>query len=126
MTAWWRVLFLIQGAAAQIPEGMSVSYYTNLPGKKILIWGGETGEGLEMSQFVHSRCSLLLLVGKDAQVTESAVATILSQPPRAGTCPPGVDPVVSWDSGDVSNASYVLQLTARFESALGGPPDIAW
>ena len=33
---------------------------------------------------------------------------------------------MSWDTGDIRNSSYVLLLTARYQSALGGQPDIAW
>mmetsp|Transcript_90180 Transcript_90180/g.125304 ORF Transcript_90180/g.125304 Transcript_90180/m.125304 type:complete len:134 (+) Transcript_90180:70-471(+) len=115
-----------QDASAQIPEGMSLSYYSSLPATKILIWGGDTGQGLDMSRFAHSRCALLLLVGKNAEDAEAAATQLLAEPPVAGTCPPGVEPVVHWDAGDIHNATYVLHLTARYESTLGGSPDISW
>lgn len=118
-------LYLLQEVAAQI-EGLSLSYYNSLVAKKILIWGGDEGEGLVMAKFVHSRCSLLLLVGKDAASAEAAATDILATPPNAGTCPPGVEPVVQWDAGDIHNSTYVLLLTARYQSVLGGPPEIAW
>mmetsp|Transcript_80287 Transcript_80287/g.126697 ORF Transcript_80287/g.126697 Transcript_80287/m.126697 type:complete len:134 (+) Transcript_80287:64-465(+) len=118
-------LYLLQEGAA-ILEGMSLNYYNSLPAKKVLIWGADESEGLEMAKFVHSRCALLLLVGKDAQAAEAAATEISSSPPNAGTCPPGVDPVVQWDAGDIRNSSYVLSLTARYESVLGGHPEIAW
>eukprot|EP00434_Breviolum_minutum_P036773 symbB.v1.2.032596.t1/scaffold3933.1/size58575/6 len=117
---------LLEEVAAAIPEGMSLNFYNSLPAKRVMIWGGDEGEGLEMAKFVHSRCSLLLLVGKDYQAAEAAVTDIQSVPPNAGTCPPGVDPVVEWDAGDVHNSSYVLLLTARYEPVLGGHPEIVW
>ena len=94
------------------------NYYNSLPAKKVLIWGADESEGLEMAkaapgwilwppfyifsdlfakdirrstcfvmatfkplaQFVHSRCALLLLVGKDAQ----------AEPRLAGCCKIGI------------------------------------
>mmetsp|Transcript_44759 Transcript_44759/g.83613 ORF Transcript_44759/g.83613 Transcript_44759/m.83613 type:complete len:135 (+) Transcript_44759:55-459(+) len=122
----WILAWLFKEAFAQIPEGMSLAYYNSLPVTKILIWGGDVGAGFEMSRFVHSRCALLLLVGKNPEEAEAAATQLLAEPPVAGTCPPGVDPVVHWDAGDVHNATYVLELTSRYHSTLGGPPDVSW
>eukprot|EP00438_Fugacium_kawagutii_P033472 Skav230625 [mRNA] locus=scaffold1673:133322:136608:+ [translate_table: standard] len=105
------ISLLLQEVAAL--EGLSVSYLSSLPTKKILIWGADEAEGTEMAKFVHSRCSFLLMVGSDAQATEAAVEEVKSLPPTTGTCPPGVDPVVDWDVGSIQNSSYVLQLTSR-------------
>ncbi|OLP85639.1 putative transposon protein [Symbiodinium microadriaticum] len=36
---------------------------------------------------------------------EAAATQLLAEPPVAGTCPPGVEPVVHWDAGDIHNAT---------------------
>eukprot|EP00440_Ansanella_granifera_P011499 gb/GFBE01012484.1/.p1 GENE.gb/GFBE01012484.1/~~gb/GFBE01012484.1/.p1 ORF type:complete len:148 (+),score=21.73 gb/GFBE01012484.1/:1-444(+) len=108
------------------PLGWTLAYWYSLPMKRILIWGGDVGEGKQMSRIAHNRCSLILIVGKDPAVAETAAAELYAEKPLVGVCAPGVDPVVAWDVGDINNATFVLHLTDRYRSTMGGPPDIAW
>eukprot|EP00931_Biecheleriopsis_adriatica_P078493 TRINITY_DN51955_c0_g1_i1.p2 TRINITY_DN51955_c0_g1~~TRINITY_DN51955_c0_g1_i1.p2 ORF type:complete len:148 (+),score=22.08 TRINITY_DN51955_c0_g1_i1:92-535(+) len=108
------------------PYGWRQVYFFSLTSKKILIWGGDIGRGKEMAKIAHLRCAVLLIVGQDPAVTEAAATEILSEKPTTGTCPPAVDPSVFWDVGDIANATFVLHLTDRYESTLGGSPEIAW
>ncbi|CAL1157197.1 unnamed protein product [Cladocopium goreaui] len=80
---------------------MSLNYYNSLPAKKVLIWGADESEGLEMAKFVHSRCALLLLVGKDAQ----------AEPPRpAGCCKIGI---IQPDQPGFLGCANMFQLHSR-------------
>lgn len=108
------------------PFGWSLSYWYALTMKRVLLWGGDVGEGKKMARILHLRCSLLLIIGEDAATAQAAAEELYAEEPVAGTCPPGVDPVVHWDAGSINNGTYALHLTRRYQQTLGGTPNIVW
>lgn len=110
----------------QCPAGWDLAYLLSLTEKRLLVWGGDQGLGKDLAKVAHLQCAMVFLVGSDARVAQAATQELLSFVPPTGTCSPGVKPLVGWAVGDINNASFALELTDRYSTVLGGPPDIVW
>lgn len=108
------------------PFGWTLKYWRDLTMKRVVLWGGDVGDGKFIARVLHLRCALLLIVGEDSTVAKAVAEELYQETPTAGTCPPGVDPVVHWDAGSINNGTFVLHLTRRYQELLGGMPNIAW
>ncbi|CAE7415719.1 unnamed protein product [Symbiodinium natans] len=131
---WHLVFFLGAYLEARMLEregsrcplrGWSTSYLTSLTQKRILLWGADQPAATFDAQAAYKRCARLLLVCSSQDVIQDVVAQVASEEPTAGVCPPLATPLAIGTAGSVTNASFVLELTGRYQD-IGGAPDIVW
>ncbi|CAE8582955.1 unnamed protein product, partial [Polarella glacialis] len=109
-----------------IPIGWSLEYFRSIVEKRILVFGGDTALGLYAARVAYAQCAMVLLVGKNTTALATSLDVVSNEVVPSGTCSPGVSAKVSSVMGDPNDNDFVLLLTDRYDSALGGPPEIVW
>jgi len=93
---------------------------------RVIVVGAHHYAGKEVAKKFREGCSHVIVTSPNETALETYYQEIEEALPRAGVCPPGVKPKLSYVIGNTRNVSFSSELTFISMKRLGGKPDVVW